>query len=144
MFYSTAFTPAFRTLDALDTVYSLIKAHVTRENAVKVISAMVYGIAFVGAIAYYLGQAIAEHYADQTVDIADGGPDDDLDAITDDFFAPLFEAVTLAPVGLTYDDLNALGVVTLRTKCQIAGITWRNANGPSKHLTKNQIIGELL
>jgi hypothetical protein len=120
MFYSTAFTPAFRTLDALDTVYSLIKAHVTRENVVKVIAATVYGVVLVGAIAYYLGQAIAEHYADRTVDMADGGPDDDLDAITCPW------------------------VVTLRTKCQIAGITWRNANGPSKHLTKNQMIGELL
>jgi hypothetical protein len=142
--FPTTATPARKAIDALETVYALIKQHATRENAAYVISSVTYGVTFAIVFTYFAGQALAKHCADRTVDIAAMGPDDDLDAIADDFFAPLFEAVTLAPEGPTFNDLNNWSVKELRESCKACGIVWRNVNGASKHLSKAQMIGKLL
>jgi hypothetical protein len=144
MYCSNAFTPVFKTLDTLDTVFALMKTHATRENAAYVVSSVAYWSTFAVVFAYQAGQALAEYCAALTVKIPDDGPDEDLDAIADGFFVPLFEAVTLIPEGPTFDDLNIWTVKQLRQMCTQAGITWRNANRPSKHLSKAAMIGELL
>lgn len=133
------------------------KAGVAINKASKAIYCAMY---FAGCFFYYLGRACGEgHYnvkiaAAQlaTEDLV--GPDADLDAIVNNFFNffndPVLSeeryAADMAKIAQipSYDGLNALPVKELRAMCSKADVTWRNANGPSKHLTKAQMIGELL
>ena len=107
---------------------------------------------------YCVGELLFSEYASKPVTI---GPDPELEDYTGEFFAAVAADVwkEVAPVtmakaiavptktiaaGTGKTSFHSMKAVELRKTCQCAGVTWRNAHGRGKHLSRSEMLTALL
>ena len=105
---------------------------------------------------YCVGELLFSEYASKPVTI---GPDPELEEYTGEFFASVAADVweEVAPVAIAKTieapiktraigktSFHSMKAVELRKTCQCAGVTWRNAHGRGKHLSRSEMLTALL
>lgn len=112
---------------------------------------------------YCVGELLFSEYASKPVTI---GPDPELEDYTGEFFAAVSADVweEVAPVTMAKaiavptktiavptktiatgkTSFHSMKAVELRKTCQCAGVTWRNAHGRGKHLSRSEMLTALL